>query len=152
DEKGHQELERLWHEFDFIADHTIRTFVQYYFNQSGEVQGHGNESGTARPPDKDVIAEPVIMQLKQAYLAKAANAKDPDAKKAIEEHFDRVNATIRWVEKARADAEPLQIDALVKFAARAYRRHLTPIDRDGILTYYHQLREKDGLSHEDAMR
>src|SRR5262249_14495724 len=60
--------------------------------------------------------------------------------------------TIRWVEKARADAEPLQIDALVKFAARAYRRHLTPIDRDGILTYYHQLREKDGLSHEDAMR
>ena len=152
DEKGGQELERLWQEFDFIADHTIRTYVQYYFNQSGEVQGHGNESGTARPADKEVIAEPVIMGLKQAYLAKAATSRDPDTRAAIEEHFDRVNATIRWVERARAESQPHQIEALVKFAGRAYRRPLTATERDGILTYYHQLREKDGLSHEDAMR
>ena len=44
DEKGKKELERLWTEFDFYASHTARTFIQYYFNQSGEVQGGGAES------------------------------------------------------------------------------------------------------------
>ena len=54
DEKGQKELNRLWDEFDFIADYTARTWVQYYFNQSGEVQGKGAESGTLRPSDKEV--------------------------------------------------------------------------------------------------
>ena len=47
DEKGKKELDRLWTEFDFIADYTARTLVQYFFNQSGEVQGKGAESGIA---------------------------------------------------------------------------------------------------------
>ena len=49
DEKGKEEIDRLWDEFDYIASFTARTWVQYYFNQSGEVQGKGAESGTARP-------------------------------------------------------------------------------------------------------
>ena len=52
----------------------------------------------------------------------------------------------------RIAAEPAQLEALVKFAARAYRRPLTKAERDGLIAYYHQLREKGGLSHEDAMR
>ena len=54
DEKGKKELDRLWDEFDFIADYTARTWIQYFFNQSGEVQGKGAESGSARPADKEV--------------------------------------------------------------------------------------------------
>ena len=42
--------------------------------------------------------------------------------------------------------------ALQDFAARAYRRPLTQAERDDLLAYYRELREKDGLSHEDAMR
>ena len=42
-EKGQKELNRLWDEFDFIADFTARTWVGYFFNQSGEVQGTGAE-------------------------------------------------------------------------------------------------------------
>ena len=49
DEKDRKELDRLWDEFDFIADFTSRTWTQYFFNQSGEVQGKGDEAGTARP-------------------------------------------------------------------------------------------------------
>ena len=45
DDKGQQELNRLWDEFDFIAAYTARTWVQYYFNQSGEVDGKGAEAG-----------------------------------------------------------------------------------------------------------
>ena len=38
DEKSQKELDRLWNEFDFIADFTARTWTQYFFNQSGEVR------------------------------------------------------------------------------------------------------------------
>ncbi len=103
DEKGQKELNRLWDEFDFIANHTARTWIQYFFNQSGEVQGKGAESGTPRPPDHEITDTPVIMAMRDAYLAKAvADPKnDPIAPKAIRDHFDRVNATLRNLEKER---------------------------------------------------
>src|SRR4029077_19016469 len=41
DDKGKKELDRLWTDFEFMGDYTMRTWVQYYFNQSGEVQGKG---------------------------------------------------------------------------------------------------------------
>jgi len=38
-------------------------------------------------------------------------------------HFDRVNATLRGLEeKSMPKAEPKHVDALLKFAARAYRQ------------------------------
>src|SRR6185503_11663380 len=59
DDKGQKELEALWNQFEFVADYTARTYVQFYFNQSGEVLGNGAESGTLRPSDKEVISESV---------------------------------------------------------------------------------------------
>ena len=154
DEKGRKELDRLWNEFDFIADFTARTWVQYFFNQSGEVQGKGAESGTARPTDHAVTDEAVILKMRDAYLAKAAAdpRNDPVAPEAIRDHFNRVNATLRALEKAHADAEPKHLAALLEFAARAYRRPLTRAERDDLRGYYETLREKNELSHEDAIR
>ena len=152
DEKGKRELERLWAEFDFIGDYTTRTYVQYFFNQSGEVRGKGRESGTERPPDKAVTAEAVIFGLRDAYIAKAQESDNPIAVQAIKDHFQRVNSTIRSVEQMRAKAEPQHLDALLKFAARAYRAPLSKTERDGMLVYYRTLREKSGLTHEEAMR
>ena len=54
DDKGNQELDRLWNEFDYISDFSARTWTQYYFNQSGEVFGKGDESGSDRPTDHAV--------------------------------------------------------------------------------------------------
>ena len=95
DDKGQKELNRLWDEFDFISDYTARTWVQYYFNQSGEVQGKGSESGTLRPSDKEVSATPVIFGLRDAYLAKAEASDNPVAMEAIRYHFQWVNDTLR---------------------------------------------------------
>jgi len=154
DEKGRKELDRLWDEFDFIARYTERTWVQYFFNQSGEVQGKGAESGTARPQDHEITDEAEIRQLREAYVEKAlANPKnDPIAPEAIRVHFDRVNATLRFIEKERLAAEPRHIDVLLSFAERAYRRPLTQTERGDLVAFYHTLREKNGLSHEDAIR
>ncbi|HVW09061.1 MAG TPA: DUF1592 domain-containing protein [Bryobacteraceae bacterium] len=149
-----KQLNRLWTEFDFIAEHTSRTFVQFYFNQSGEVYGRGDEGGSPRPADHAVTDEPIIMKLKADYLAKAAEVptNSPIAPGAITEHFDRINATLRNLEKMHAEAEPKHLVALQKLAAKAYRRPLTKAENDDIVAFYHQLRDKEGLSHEDAIR
>ena len=154
DERGRKELNRLWNEFDFIAHYTERTWVQYFFNQSGEVQGKGAESGSPRPLDHEITDQPVILGLRDAYLDKALAdpRNDPVALDAINVHFEGVNATLRALEKEHIDAEPKHLEALLRFAAHAYRRPLAQAERKDLLAYYHRLRDKNGLSHEDAIR
>ncbi len=160
DKKGQQQLNRLWDEFDYVADQTARTWTQYYFNQSGEVDGNINgtlstESGSKRPVGHEVTDETVIFAMRDKYLARWAADKagnDPIAPKAFRWHFGAVNAVLRHVEKERAAAEPKHLAALVRFAERAYRRPLTSDERAGLLTYYQQLRTKTRLSHDDAIR
>ncbi|MEX2304327.1 MAG: DUF1592 domain-containing protein [Bryobacterales bacterium] len=154
DEKGQQRLNRLWDEFDYSADYTARTWVQFYDNASGAVRGTGAESGTLRPEDAPVTSTKVIFALRDEYLAKArADASnDPLAAEAILDHFHKVDNTLRRNEKMRADAEPLHWNALLKFAARAYRRPLAKAEADDLLAYYKSLRGETGLSHEEAMR
>lgn len=154
DENGKREINRLWDEFDYIAHFTARTWVQYYFNQSGEVQGKGAESGTARPANHEITDAEVITAMRDAYVAKAAAdpANDPIAPHAIRDHFDRINATLRALEKERKEAEPKHLQALLRFVARAYRRPLTTTERDDLLAYYQELRARRDLSHEDAIR
>ena len=151
-EAQQKELDHLWQELDFIASANIRTFVQFYFNESGEARGTSRESEGPRPADKDVTSERVILQVREAYLKKARPSGNETALKAIEDHFQAVNAGIRWVEQARAKAEPLHVQALLDFAARAYRRPLTQDEREDLLAYYRSLRDKDKLTHEDAIR
>ncbi len=174
DDKGQRELNRLWQEFEFISQFTARTFIQYFFNQSGEVYGKGAESASPRPVGHEITDTPVIMGLRDAYIARALadptkdttppevtdrffspdpNVKnDPIAPEAIRAHFDGIDATLRTFEKMHAAAEPKHLDALLKFAARAYRRPLSTAERDDILTYYHTLRDKNDLTHEEAVR
>ena len=154
DAKGRQEIDRLWREFDYIASFTDRTWVQYFFNQSGEVDGKGAEAASPRPIDHAVTDKEVIFAKRDAYLAKAAAdlKNDPTAPQAIHEHFEGINATLRGLEKIHKEAEPKHLAALVNFAARAYRRPLTKAEKDDLIVYYHKLRQKNELSHDDAIR
>jgi hypothetical protein len=149
DEKGKKDLDTLWQEFDFIADYTVRTWDQFVFNGGGG--GGGRGVSVARPSFQDATTEPVIFGMRDQYL-KAAPADNPAVIQAIKDHFESLNSEIRWVERARVEAEPRHLDALLKFAARAYRRPLAQEERDEILAYYRELREKSNLTHEEAMR
>ncbi|MFN7938935.1 MAG: DUF1592 domain-containing protein [Bryobacteraceae bacterium] len=154
DEAGKQELDRLWLEFDYVANATARTWTQYFFNQSGEVQGKGAESASARPVGREIWDESVILEMRDAYLKKAAAnpTNDPLAAKAIQVHYDEINSTLRHLEKLRLAAEPKHLESLSQFAARAYRRPLTRDEAAGITAYYRKLRDSNQLSHEDAIR
>jgi len=154
DEAGQKELNRLWEQFEFVADFTAKTFVQFYFDNSGEIShnyGTARESGSART-SKDVTSEEIVLNFKKAYLARAEESKSEAGIKAVQNHFDWVNSTIRRVEKERLAAEPSHLDSLLKFAARAYRRPLTKAEKDDLLAFYHAARDKSGLTHEEAIR
>ena len=154
DDAGRKHLDRLWDEFDYIASQTERTYVQFFFNQSGAVNGLGAESGLPRPIGHEVTDQSEIYVMRDRYLAKAkADPKnDPLAVEAIGLHFERVNSTLRRLEAMRAAAPIKQLDGLLQFAARGYRRPLAKAEKDDILTYYHKMRDKDELPHEEAMR
>ena len=149
-----KELDRLWLEFDYMADFTSRTWVQYYFNESGEVLGKGPESASPRPTDHAVTDSAVILHMRDLYLARVAAdpTNDPAAPRAIREHFERIDATLRSLERIHQESEPRHIDALLKFAADAWRRPLTQPEHDDLLAFYRTLREKSDLTHEEALR
>ena len=158
DEKDQRKLDRMWHDFDFVADQTARTWTQFYLTFSAEVlprNGRAGSQGASPPPVGHAITDSaVILHYRDLYLAKFAEDKsnDPVAKQAILAHFAHFNATIRNMERERAATQPKQLVALVDFADRAYRRPLSADELADILAYYQSLRDKSGLSHEDAVR
>lgn len=152
DANGRKELDGLWQELDFVALANVRTYIQFYLNESGEARGLGRESEGPRLADKEITSAAMIKEVAESYRARARAAGNDVAVKAIAEHFASANAGIRWVEKARMEAEPTHLEALQDFAARAYRRPLTQSEPAGLLAFYRSLRADAGLTHEGAMR
>ena len=148
DEKGKQELDTLWAEFEFIGDYTLRNYTQFVFSGSGG----GRNLMVDRGKHQGFATQEAVFALRDQHLAKATAETDPRILEAIRQYFDNANSRIRQVEKARLAAEPRHLDALLQFAVRAYRRPLAQAERDEILAYYRQSREQSGLTHEEAMR
>jgi hypothetical protein len=106
----------------------------------------------ARSEDKDATSQAKMERLAVAYLAKAKKkGAGDDAQGAIETYFTGMSAEIRRVERARLEAEPSHLTALLRFAERAYRRPLSLAERLDLLKFYGRLRTQDELSHEEAV-
>ena len=71
-----------------------------------------------------------------------------EAVKPLRAPFDRRAAAFK---KELIAHEPTQVDALVDFAARVYRRPLTGVEADELRGLYRRLREQE-LSHDEAFR
>lgn len=56
------------------------------------------------------------------------------------------------VQKAQLSAHPRHIDDALRFAAQAWRRELTPAEKDSLRGFYVQAREGQKLSHDGAIR
>ncbi len=154
DEAGRRELDQLWLDFDFVAAVPERMHLEFIFYEraeSGTIKGR--EFDFARSEDKDATTDAKIQRLGEVYLAKAARSGgNPVVLQAIQEHFRLTSVNIRAIQKVRAAAQPTQINALVDFARRAYRRPLTAEERTNLQTFYRTLREKEGLGHDEALR
>jgi hypothetical protein len=155
DAASKRELDTLWEELHFITLDPIRQYKDFIFFERAEPPRFMQEAAFdfARSEDKDAISENKIKQLSVAYLAKARDmGASAQALEAMENYFTTISTQIRQVERARLAAEPSHLAALAAFAAHAYRRPLSPAERDDLLSFYRNLRDKDQFSHEDALR
>jgi mono/diheme cytochrome c family protein len=146
-------LDQMWREMDFVASINSRTYVE--FAKLG-TRGTRDDFKDGEPEVRDIeveqiISEPKIRKLEGDYL-EIAKAGSDTSKRAIKDFFDRASESIRWVQRARREAEPTHLQSLFDFAARAYRRPSSPQDRADLLSFYREARERYGLDHEGAIR
>lgn len=154
DAAGRRELDRLWDEFNMIASVPQRMHQSLvYFERTDSRFLNDAEFDFARAEDKDCTSEVKVKKLAKLYYEKAVRdgATGP-ALAAIKEHFERTWLEISRAEKMERDSEPKNLEALVRFAQKAYRRPLTVTERDDLLAFYRTLRNQDGLTHDDAIR
>ena len=155
DDVKRRELDGLWQELNFITLAPLRQYRDFIFFERAEPPRFMFEADFdfARSEDKDCSSEAKMTKLARMYLAKAVkNGAKNEAVKAIETYFANMSAEIRWVEKTRLAAEPAHLDALLKFAERAYRRPLAKAEQIDLLGFYRKLRKEEDLGHEDAVR
>ncbi|MBL9173315.1 MAG: DUF1592 domain-containing protein [Verrucomicrobiales bacterium] len=154
DESGRRELDRLWDEFLMVASVPQRMHQStVYFERTDSRFLSDAEFDFARAEDKDCTSESKVRKLAELYYAKAKRTgASEQVLAAIQDHFERVDREIRRIETLERAAEPKHLEALVRFAQRAYRRPLTSDERGSLLAFYQTLRDQDGLTHDDAIR
>ncbi|MCC6538898.1 MAG: DUF1592 domain-containing protein, partial [Bryobacterales bacterium] len=147
------ELDRLWRQMDFVASINIRTYVE--FAKLG-TRGTRDDFKDGEPEVRDIEVEEIVSEAKlrklQADYLEVARGGSEVAIQAVKTFFDQANQSIRWVKQARLGAEPSHLKALSALAARAWRRPLTEADRNELLAFYRESRERYHLDHEAAVR
>jgi mono/diheme cytochrome c family protein len=154
DAPAQRELDRLWREFEFSASVPQRMHTSFlWFERTDSTYLRDAQFNPFRPEEPAVTRQDQIHALADLYLEKAiANNASPTVQQAIREHFALVAANIGRVEQEKAAAIPKQLQALLDFAQRAYRRPLTQAERADILAFYRTARANSGGDHEEAMR
>jgi hypothetical protein len=155
DDGQRRELDRLWDELNFVTLAPMRQYRDFIFFERAEPPRFAREAefDFARSEDKDATSQAKIERMAEAYQTKARKlGAGAEALEAIKTYFAGVSGEIRRVEQDRLAAEPKQLDALLKFTERAYRRPLSAAERDDLLAFYHKLRREGDLGHEEALR
>jgi hypothetical protein len=155
DDEQRRELDRLWDELNFVTLAPMRQYRDFIFFERAEPPRFAREAefDFARSEDKDATSQAKIDRMAEAYQVKARKlGAGADALEAIKTYFAGISTEIRRIERERLVAEPKQLDALVRFTERAYRRPLSAAERDDLLTFYHKLRREDDPGHEEALR
>lgn len=154
DESERREIDRLWQELDFITSAPMRQYVGFlWFERTDSRFMRDPEFDFARAEDKDAQSESMIERLADVYLNKAMASGGSEVEiQAVEDYFHQINDQIRWVERARVEAESGHLKTVIEFAARASRRSLSVAEREELAAFYKSLRNHDGLSHEEAIQ
>ncbi len=146
-------LDEMWRAMDFVASINIRTYVE--FAKLG-TRGTRDDFKDGEPEVREIEVEQIISEaklrkLEAEYLEVAKGASDV-ALAAVKGFFDKAHESIRWVKQARRDAQASHLQSLFDFAARAYRRPLSPADRADLQSFYREAQERYKLDHEGAIR
>jgi hypothetical protein len=153
DEAGRKELDRLWYELDFIANVPFRQYSGFIWFERAE-SSFINEPAFhfIRAEDRSAAEEATFNKFAEVYLDKVRRTAQNDTViEAVEFHFRDTNRRLREMEKELEEARPGQLEALLEFAGRAFRRQLSADERSGWEEFYQVSFEQAGFDHRSAM-
>jgi len=153
DDTQRRELDRLWTEFELVADIHQRMHTSFiWFERAEGKYLMDAEFNFARAEDRDCTSDTKVRRLAEVYLAKARRLGTAEhVLAAMQDHFDRTLANLRRIDRLRAESEPRQREGVLDFARRAWRRPLSAAERSSLIEFHQRLRDQDHLSHEDAL-
>ncbi len=153
DKQQQAALDEMWREMDFVASINIRTYIE--FAKLG-TRGTRDDFKDGEPEVREIEVEQIISEAKlrklEADYLEVAKGGGNVALGAVKDFFDKANESIRWVKRARREAEASHLQSLFDFASRAYRRPLSPADRVDLQSFYREAQERYNLDHEGAIR
>ncbi len=149
-----QELDSLWHELDFIALAPIRQYSGFIWYERAESSFINEEKfNFVRAEDRSASSAEMIKRFEEVYLGKVRDRNgSEEVIEAVETYFATINRQLRQLETELQATQPTQLAALVDFAQRAYRRPLTPEERQSIEDFYVSSRQHPSADdHRSAM-
>lgn len=155
DEHGQRELDALWRELDYITRAPMRQFRDFIYFERAESTRYltAPEFDFARSEDNTVTSPEKLGEVARLFLAKAKQSGiGKSGIDIIDSYFHDISGHIRSVEMDRESANRKHLDAIIRFAERAWRRPLSKKNRNDLLVFYASLVESDELTHEDAIR
>jgi hypothetical protein len=153
DDKGNEELNQLWRELELIALTPIRQYAGFiWFERAESSFIREPQFHFVRAEDKDANSEEKIRRFGEVFLEKIRSGKpSPELIEAVEYHFADMNRQIRGLEKELVENEPKQLDALMRFASKAFRRTLTQEEERSLRGFYQSSRQLPAADHRSAM-
>jgi len=149
------QLDKMWRELYFVTDVLVRQFQDYIYFERAEGREIITEAefDFARGEDRSIVSRESMEKFAELYVA-AVRKRDLDEQAVAEiaQYFVDLSKRIRAYEQARVEAEPIHLRALLKFAAKAWRRPLAAEESRQLLKFYRELREQGELGHEEAIR
>ncbi len=156
DERGRRELDRLWHELNFVTLAPMRQYRDFIFFERAEPPRFMREAefDFARSEDKDATSAGEDRPAGRGVPGQGAQAGRQRRGGGGDQDLFRRHVGGNSPGRAATGWPPSRshLDALVEFAERAYRRPLSAAERDDLLAFYRQLRREDDLGHEEALR
>lgn len=153
DDAENKELNELWRELELIALTPIRQYAGFiWFERAESSFIREPQFHFVRAEDKDANSEDKIRRFGEVFLEKIKSGKpSPQLIEAVEYHFADMNRQIRGLEKELLENEPKQLDALIQFASRAFRRSLTQEEERSLRGFYQSSRQLPAADHRSAM-
>jgi hypothetical protein len=154
-EEEKDRLDRMWHDLFFVTDVPVRQFQDYIYFERAEGREVITEAefDFARGEDRSVTSPESMKKFARLYVEAVRNRRlKEEAIQEIARYFVEQSKLIQKYERARAEAEPIHLQALLEFAGKAWRRPLSADETRELLQFYRSLREDSELGHEEAIR
>ncbi|MCU0716987.1 MAG: DUF1592 domain-containing protein [Pirellula sp.] len=146
-------LDSLWDELSFISHVPTRQYSGFIWFERAEGNFISDEEfHFVRAEDKSAFDSAMIKKFADAYIAKLRRLNaSTTLLDAVEFHFRECDSKIRSFDAQWSEAKPKQLESLLAFATKAFRRPLSIAERKEILDFYHSSIDQSSGDHRVAM-